>query len=577
MTGIFSYTIAKEAIIANLKSRDLNYIAQSISAQIDGRMARAQETSLMLANDPVIQQWFLSKEKDQTLGQYAKQTITDVTQKLDYDNAFMVSALTGHYWAENSQLIDTMSKNDEDDSWFFQALAAKKKVDITIDFNRERKDTFAFVNAMMIHDDKPLAIVGVGLNLKDITAEFNGYKFGEQSNMWLVDKSGDIYISEDIEQAGKNISRFLPTNVWHNIVFQTKSKDKKATIMEYRNSEGVTYDLLYQPIKSTDWQLVLQIPRKESVSIIDAIKTNTAVACLLTIILIVFIFYIISKRIANPYRQAIKLSKELEKLVQERTQELNDKNKKLMDSIEYAQLIQESILASDEEFAKIFKEHFILWKPRDIVGGDFYFLKKYATGSILFVGDCTGHGVPGALMTMAANSILNHVVDENSIKNPSYILRELNSQLKHTLYGRNTCKLIDDGLDAGIIYIPKQGNLLFAGAKLSLYVKDAEGITLLKGDSKGIGCRKISEQYDFNQYEVPIKPNSRFYLTTDGYLDQNGGAKNLPFGRTRFEAVIEKYFSEELAEQDRLLLEELEAYKGTEAQIDDITVIGLKL
>jgi serine phosphatase RsbU (regulator of sigma subunit) len=578
LTGGISYFIAKSAVINKLKTKDLIYIARSITAKIDGRIARAKELSEVLSKDPVIIKWIDNEEKDNTLGQYAMQKITDIAQHFDYSNSFIVSAKTHHYWAEGGKLIDTLSPADEDDAWFYSTISSKQPVSFQIDYNKERKDTFVFVNALIGDKDSPIAITGVGLNLKDIAQEFESYKFGEQSNMWLIDNEGNIYLSEDLDHVGKNIAGFIPEDIARSITLFKGSADASTHILEYKNARGKQYDLIYESMTSTDWKLVLQIPRKESEVIVDTIKINTAVACIVAILAIMLLFYIISNKIADPYKRALLMKQELENEVDKRTQELNEKNTKIMDSIEYAKIIQESILPLPADLAKYLGEHFVLWKPRDIVGGDIYFAKKTADGIILIVGDCTGHGVPGALMTMAVNSILNHIIENKNVYiDPAFILKELNCLLKRTLIGRNTNQMIDDGLDAGVVFIPNDGNVLFAGAKISLYFANIDGVKFIKGDNKGIGYKKTNDDYEFSCISIENRPGTVFYLTTDGYLDQNGGERNLSLGRKSFEGIIKTIWKEKLKDQKTALEEYLTSYMNGEEQRDDITVIGFKL
>lgn len=576
LMGLISYRIAKSSIIEKLKSRDLKYISQSITSKIDGRISRAKETSFILARDPVIREWLEGKESNEALGIYAKEKITDIAKKYDYDNSFIVSNLTKHYWAEGGKLIDTMSEKDTDDTWFFSEIKSKLPIDINIDYNKERKDTFVFINALVGEADNPLGITGIGLSLKDISKEFESYKFGEYSNMWLIDKSGQIYLSEDTEHSGKNINEFLPTSVANKIVNSNISNNPDGEIFDYNNSAGETFDVVCMPVKAANWELVFQMPRSESISMVKGIKLNTAVASFVIILLIVFIFYIISNRISNPYKRAVLLSKELEKKVQERTKELKEKNDNILDSIEYAKIIQEYTLPTRDELKSIFREYFVLWKPKDIVGGDFYFVKKFTKGYILILGDCTGHGVPGALMTMSINSILNHVINEIDASNPALLLNKVNKNFKETLHNKNNVNGIDDGLDAAIIYVSKDNKLIYAGAKIPLYKKHKNDITFFKADKKGIGYKNTNNDFQFTNIEIAFEDEDTFYVTTDGFIDQNGGEKDLPYGRNRLKELILSNGENFLEVQKSIFEDNLKNYMNGEAQRDDITFIGFK-
>lgn len=577
LMGGASYYITKGEVVKKLKSQDLRYIAKSISAQIDGRIDRAKETSLLLSRDPMIIDWVQESEKDEILGKYAEKEITDVAKGYDYSNSFIVSAITNHYWAEGGQIIDTVSKDDPDDQWFFNTITSKKAVDVVIDYNKERKNTFVFVNALMGDINKPIAVTGVGLDLKEISQEFKSYKFGKNSNLWLIDGKGEIYLSDNEEHDGKNISDFTTEAFRKKIAAGQSSENNKQNVFEYKNNKGEIYDVICEPVKSTEWMLVFQVPRSESLSFINIIKVNTVATGVVTTILIIIIFYLISTKIADPYKRAIVLTERLENKVKLRTQELNERNAKIMDSIEYAKVIQESILPPEKIFSSVFKEHFIIWKPKDIVGGDFYYTKRVKDGYIAAVGDCTGHGVPGALMTMAANSILNDIVKGICSSNPAVILKEMNYRLKQDLQRTSNENAIDDGLDLGVAYISNEGKMLYAGAKISIYRKDINGVQCYKGDKKGIGYKNTNDSYEFNNYEFDLKDDDIFYITTDGFTDQNGGEKDLPFGRKKFEELINKYSDKPLNLQMNLFEEELSKYMKNESQRDDITLLAFKV
>ncbi|MGD9156738.1 MAG: SpoIIE family protein phosphatase [Bacillota bacterium] len=307
-------------------------------------------------------------------------------------------------------------------------------------------------------------------------------------------------------------------------------------------------------------------------------------SCIIIVVLITFIFYFIFNKIANPYKRAVQISQYLERIVAERTQELNaktlelqDTNTKIMDSIGYAKLIQESILPSPEELKSIFKDYFIIWRPRDPVGGDFYWMKRIQNNYVLVVGDCTGHGVPGALMTMAVNAILNYIVDATNADNPSLILKRFNRIFKATINKTDSPKVVDEGLDMGICCLAEGGQLIYAGAKVSLYIKGVHGVDLLPGDRKGVGYLNVPDDYDFTNTMHQIQEQDVFMMTTDGYLTQNGGAKNFSFGRKKFEQIIANADLSDLSQSKLVFETELQQYMNGEAQRDDITVIGFKL
>ncbi|GBF34980.1 serine phosphatase RsbU [Desulfocucumis palustris] len=577
LVGSFVYFFTEKEVVRKLKSKDLVYIAESIASKIDGRVERAKETSLLLARDPEIIQWVTGGDRaDSPAGKHAIERITELSRKYDYNNSFVVSTVTNHYWAESGRIIDTMTPADPDDSWFFEVISSKRPVSVVIDYNAERKGTFVFVDALMGNIEHPLGVAGVGLSLDSLSKEFQRFKYGEDSDLWVIDGQGKIYLSDNVEQNGKNIRDFVPDSVKNQLLNNFNKNNNSAFDLDYKNSKGQLIDLISYPVKSAGWVLVLQIPRNDTVSFLETIKLNTLSATLIALISITFFFYFVSRYLANPYKRTLQMNQELESKVAERTRELHEKNQKLIDSIEYAVRIQEAVLPSKDKLSGLFKEHFILWKPKDLVGGDFYWVKRFKKDCLVVVGDCTGHGVPGALMTMLSISILNQIVDGHNKENPALLLKKLNNIIKQTLGQQNRQALTDDGLDIGICYFNGKNTITFAGAKCSLYTRKNDELKIVKGNRKSIGYVKTDANYAYTNNLIDIEENDVLYMTTDGYIDQGGGSNTYSFGKKRFIEVINGCYQKPLALQFDIFIDKLNKYMGDEIQRDDITVMAFK-
>lgn len=413
----------------------------------------------------------------------------------------------------------------------------------------------------------------MGLRLEDIAEEFRKHKFSETSKLWLVDKQGKIHLSDDVSQNGRSLREFIPDVVFSKIIEDHMPIDYRS--LEYTDAYGEIIDMAYKSTESTDWKLVLQIPRNESIAVLGSIKSNTAIAGMITLLLMIFIFYVISHQIADPLKRAILLTQEMESQVDERTKELAEKNQEVMDSITYAKRLQEAILATREDLDCVLGDYFVLWKPRNTVGGDFFWAHRMASGSgFIALVDCTGHGVPGAFMTMVVNSALHDIIVQGMIT-PAEILTELNRRIKAILHRNNHGQITDDGLDIGICYVDRaHKQIVFAGAKLALYIKQGAKVRVIKGDKQSIGYRSLPSDLKFTNHKLACLPGDHIYLTTDGYIDQNGGEKNYSLGRTRLLQLISKYEKISMLEQREAFETDLNTYMGSEQQRDDITMVG---
>ncbi len=269
--------------------------------------------------------------------------------------------------------------------------------------------------------------------------------------------------------------------------------------------------------------------------------------------------------------------------IQTQNRVLEDSNKKITDSIRYAQTIQNALLPMKDRMAEIFADHFVFYKPKDIVSGDFYWLTqtdpiyKGAEGGIfLAVADCTGHGVAGAFMSFIGYSLLNEIVNIRKIFDNSLILNELHKGVQMAL--RQDESDNTDGMDVGICRIWQKENqyeITFAGAKQSLYYVQNAELKTLKGSKKNIGGNYEAKE-DFENTSVILPKGTNLYLYTDGFADQNNAERN-KIGSDRLRKTLLENTNLLFEEQGKILENLLAAHQQTEAQRDDITVIGVKI
>ena len=296
-------------------------------------------------------------------------------------------------------------------------------------------------------------------------------------------------------------------------------------------------------------------------------------------------FVEMSQELKASYQQLEEYSHTLEQKVAERTRELHESlrhveaaNQKIMESIEYAKLIQHALLPNWEEFQARFPQSFLLWQPRDVVGGDMFFAEFSGDRGLLAVLDCTGHGVPGAFMTMIASSTLSRIVRDEKCCNPAEALQRLNTVIKHVLHQNHASKLSDNGLDAAMCCIDFTARtLLFAGAKLSLFKVSGSEIEMVKGDRQSIGYKRSPEQFAFTNHQIAYHRDANFYIATDGYFDQIGQETGARFGTQRFKALLEAQRLRPFDEQREAFIHAFETYRGQRTRLDDVTVLGFRI
>ena len=271
------------------------------------------------------------------------------------------------------------------------------------------------------------------------------------------------------------------------------------------------------------------------------------------------------------------LNTHLEKKVALRTQELSEINKEVQDSIEYASTIQRSFLTKPDTIRERIRDSFVIWEPRDQVGGDLYIYEETVEGILFGVVDCTGHSVPGGFMTMLAGSLLKNLTNKLS-NNPAKILSELNIAIKQQLNQEGSDSLSDDGLDMGLCFIQKDGTLMrYAGAKTDLIYFKGDEINIIKSNKQSIGYKRSKSDYEYTNHEIHVEKLESFYLYSDGITDQTGGDKGFPYGNRRFKKLLCSIQEKTMKNQQQIIQETLKKYQGDDHRRDDVTVIGFKL
>ncbi len=255
--------------------------------------------------------------------------------------------------------------------------------------------------------------------------------------------------------------------------------------------------------------------------------------------------------------------------------ELASTHRQLTESIRYASLIQRVILPDRQLEERLHGRYFVIWRPRDVVGGDFYLYRERADGCLFGVIDCAGHGVPGAFMTMTAHAAMERAVVEADWRDPAALLARIDAAARQMLPDADRLERLATSMDIGLCFVDRAaGAVRFAGAHIDLFVAEGGEIRHFQGERGGINDRKPR---DFTTRSIAPRPGATFYLVSDGILDQSGGDKSLPLGRRGFTAWLKEHAEKTLGEQRHALTEALTAYQGPCPQRDDITVLAFRL
>ena len=375
----------------------------------------------------------------------------------------------------------------------------------------------------------------------------------------------------------------LSKQAFENFKAYTSFKD---TILNSKNTKNISkLQTLYETEKQRS---KIDLLEKGKIQKEEANQRKTIFILILFIAFAILgVLAIALYRANNIKRKNNKVLKEQASVITEKNVELNKQKKELVqittkisDSLQYAQKIQQALLPQKATMNLLFEDYFIFYNPLSAVSGDFYWSGEMVDKTILAVADCTGHGVPGAMMSMLGNSYLNETLRKPYILHASQVLNEMRDMVVSALHQQGVPGESKDGMEMSLVIFDKQTNVLeFSGAHLSIYIAryhDGEPYEIieLKGDRMPIGYyRKMN---DFTDHTIKINSGDIVYLFTDGYIDQFGGEKGQRFKSRSFKELIAKNVNKPMAEQHEILQSTFFNWKQDQEQIDDVLVVGVQ-
>lgn len=247
-------------------------------------------------------------------------------------------------------------------------------------------------------------------------------------------------------------------------------------------------------------------------------------------------------------------------------------------SINYASRIQRSILPDQMVIKGMLSDYIVLWKPRDIVGGDIYWGKVWGNGIVVMLGDCTGHGVPGAFMSLITTGALDRACSEIPVGDLSNLMQRTHHLVQTSLGQHHDEGESDDGMELGLCYyVPGSDFMTFVSARFDLFVVHHDEVTIIKGTKKGIGYRGIPLDQEYVSKNVAIGDGRRFYMTSDGIIDQIGGERGRSFGKKRFRDLLSQAQHLPIEQHGEHIYAELIQYQGEQNRRDDVSCIGFSI
>lgn len=355
---------------------------------------------------------------------------------------------------------------------------------------------------------------------------------------------------------------------------------KDSLLLIIKNDEAKSLETANKSLEADKKQLEFQAEKEKQIR-----KMAVGIGVLMVLVALMVLYGLISSRkknqkLAESKRQIEKINADLELTNAEVLKQkdiIEQKNQSITDSIQYARRIQTAVLPPISFLTDWGIENFILYKPKDIVSGDFYWGVKKAGRIIVAAGDCTGHGVPGAFMSMLGHAFLDEIINTREIENAATVLNILRDEIINTLKQKGTTGEARDGMDISlIIFDPEAGKLDYAGANNPLFIIRDGKLLKYQADRMPIGIHFISFT-PFTNRNIEIKKGDYIYLFSDGFADQFGGPKGKKFMYKPFRDLLLRNHGKPMELQKEILDNTFEKWKGDREQVDDVMVIGMHI
>lgn len=594
---------------------------QKIYAPISKEIALAN----LFADSPILKAWMKAPE-DKSLSdlffsefEHYRHAFKDraIFLAVDQNRAY-------YFYDDNaaSQQLDVftpkyyLAEKEVNDSWYFATLADDKSTNINVDIFGRLNLAKIWLNVQVKDEGKVIGLAGTG------------FDFGEFLERHILTKepgvSAFIFNQDGALQAHPNESLIafnsvgLASSLKHNILGQLSLESDKQQLQKLLQTQvtgevktlsltlaGIPQVMSVAYLPELGWFIATAVDVSKSQVLNWQLIWPSVLAMIGLFLAILFVVGLMIERfVIAPVGRLQNAAKSISKgqydvpltdkrnneigdlslafetmiaQVRKRTLELEQSNldmlqtqRKLGASIDYASLIQRAILPDRQMADALGDQISVVWRPRDVVGGDFYFFQESDDGCLIGLFDCAGHGVPGALMTMLLRAALDQAIKHDPIHDPAVLLQRVDATLREMMGSQQSINLATNA-DAALVYADyRHQRVLFSGAKISLQYYDGDGVKELKGAKRALGDKRMGHFY--NQ-DISLYGHS-FYLVSDGLLDQSGGDKAFGFGNKRFTQLLLKHQALPLAEQVNEVMDVVDKYRGELPQRDDISLLA---
>ncbi len=605
---------------------------KSARLQLSRVLDRESALARTLANSPVLIEWMLDEE-NQEKRRRAFEELGAYRESFSDSNSFVgiLSSRRYYNWGTDGKLVSSeMNREVTTDQWFFQSIESGQAISFNLDYNVNVDVSRVWINCLVTHGGERLGLAGTGLEITETVSKIVASE-GSGTSVMLIDTDGVILAHRDssimaknakVEEQAEKVSIYDvldKSSDRHIIQRLMEGADAGKTVVSRLALEGTTGLTAMTSSSSLDAYVVASLDTSEFLSFRDFTPMFLLLGGTIILWLVLttgFMQRLVLKPLTSLTDSAEKIAdghydlsipvkgsneisvlssafndmatkirdytQNLEQMVNDRTSrlrmanaELTTTNNRLTESIRYAGLIQKEIMPEEKLIAGLFPHYSLFFRQRDIVGGDMLYVRflnpeEPQDGFFLSVIDCEGHGVSGALMTMMTNSMLEHIISTHAPDDPAGILTDIEKEISGALSSGNNQDSLQSGFDIGLcICFPREKRIICAGAGMPLYIREVSGdISTIKGRRKAIRNRHRKTPEAFHNHEIETSGRT-FFLITDGFVDQSGGAGGRSYGTRRLKEFLSGFDGSKEA-----FIEEFDRYRGENAQRDDVLALA---
>jgi serine phosphatase RsbU (regulator of sigma subunit) len=599
--GYISNRITSGIIINAAKNEGMN-AARDLCEIIDLVISTAELDLSAVILQPAVKSVILEQTPPGELEEYMRALV----KRYPIYNYMLGLNRSGVVVVHSSDTAAHAGRDNSDREYYLAGMAGKEYIS-AVELSRSTGQIVAFISAPVFDGKEVIGVIMAGLLLEEINSRYVApvSLLGGRGYAMIVNSDGIIISHKDEDMLGKNIPDDL---LDHINAFGAQRVAFEAVV------NGTPSMLFVKRSASADWFPIVICSISDFYTSTNYLaRMNTALTGGVILLLACFVLLIINgvtKALSSTIRYAETVSrgdmeaelsvrredevgvlarslrdmvaslKQMIFVAKQKTREAQEATETIIQGINYASKIQRDLLPRNYAFDKAFADYSIIWKPRDIVGGDIFWLKNFDNGTILCVCDCTGHGTSGAMLTMLVVSALETCITPGNCNDTAGIIWQIEQKLVSNFSvnaGERNLGEIQDGCDLAVLYIARDGSVSISSGHIPVFVCDGKEVRQIKGQRIAVGEGRLKSRDEIKVERIEANPDNIFYISSDGLFDQPGGPLSIPFGYKTFKQIILENHGKEQSAISGKIWNAFEEYRGIEMRVDDIQLISFKL